>query len=191
MSEQVDAGHGKRLGTLVIGGLLILACLVVGGILGFASGAAIGAAFTDTASDCEFEECVDAGILPGAAIGLIVGALAGGSGWRSCGSAGSGSSRVRMRSTRSPPTSRCANPRASRASPGPTARPRPTARLPRRRIRAPGHHPCAPAGPSRHPAPCRGSSTARPRARPRRDWCTGLPGRWPSPIRPDRRHVHK
>ena len=55
-------------------------CLVVGGILGFASGAAIGAAFTDTASDCEFEECVDAGILPGAAIGLIVGALVGGIG---------------------------------------------------------------------------------------------------------------
>ena len=50
------------------------------GILGFASGAAIGAAFTDTASDCEFEECVDAGILPGAAIGFIVGALVGGIG---------------------------------------------------------------------------------------------------------------
>jgi Na+/glutamate symporter len=80
MSQQVDASTSKKWRNLVIGGLLILVCLVIGGILGFASGAAIGAAFTDTASDCEFEECVDAGILPGAAIGLIVGALAGGIG---------------------------------------------------------------------------------------------------------------
>ncbi len=110
MSEQVDAGRGKRWGTLVIGGLLILACLVVGGILGFASGAAIGAAFTDTASDCEFEECVDAGILPGATIGLIVGALAGGIGMAIVWLRRIRKQPMRMRSTRSPPTSRCANP---------------------------------------------------------------------------------
>ncbi len=80
MSQQVDTSTSKKWRNLVVGGLLILACLVIGGILGFASGAAIGAAFTDTASDCAFEECVDSGILPGAAIGLIVGALAGGIG---------------------------------------------------------------------------------------------------------------
>ena len=112
MSEQVDAGHGKRLGTLVIGGLLILACLVVGGILGFASGAAIGAPSPTprvTASARSASTRASCLARPSASSWEL---WPEGSGWRSCGSAGSGSSRVRMRSTRSPPTSRCANPRA-------------------------------------------------------------------------------
>ena len=82
MTHGADVGTGKRrtrAGAILAGGvILVIAGVVVGTILGFAAGAAIGAAVTETGSGCQFEECVDPGILPGAVIGLAIGALIGG-----------------------------------------------------------------------------------------------------------------